>query len=66
MRLGGLSLRDAIQTATINPARVTKIPQRQQGLQEGDRADFIVFHYDEEAGKIEIEATYVDGERYLV
>ena len=49
MRLGGLSLRDAIQTATINPAKVTNIAKRQHGLVEGDRADFIVFRYDEEA-----------------
>jgi N-acetylglucosamine-6-phosphate deacetylase len=62
MRLGGLSLRDAIQTATINPARATGIPQRQHGLQEGERADFVVFTYDEEAKKIQIEAVYVDGE----
>ena len=61
MRLGGLSLRDSIQMATINPARVTNIPKQQRGLVEGDRADFIVFRYDEEAKKIEIEATYVDG-----
>jgi len=62
MQLGGLSLRDSIQTATINPARVTKIANRQQGLMTGDRADFIVFRYDEAAKKIEVEATYVDGE----
>ena len=62
MRLGGLSLRDAIQTCTTNPARCTGIPQRQLGLQPGDRADFVIFKYDEEARKIEIEATYVDGE----
>ena len=65
MRLAGLSLRDAIQTATINPARVTGIPQRQRGLREGDRADIVVFHYDEEAGKIAIEATYIDGQCYF-
>jgi N-acetylglucosamine-6-phosphate deacetylase len=61
MRLGGLSLRDAVQTATTNPARVTGIANRHRGLQPGDRADFIVFQYDEEAKKITIEATYVDG-----
>ena len=65
MRLGGLSLRDAIQMATVNPARTTNIPNRQEGLQEGERADFIVFRFDDEAKKIEIQATYVDGERYF-
>jgi N-acetylglucosamine-6-phosphate deacetylase len=61
MRLGGLSLRDAIQLATTNPARVTKIPKRQKGLIEGERADVVAFRYDEDAGKIAIEETYVDG-----
>lgn len=63
MRLGGLSLRDAVQTATTNPARVAKIEGRQKGLTEGERADFVLFRYNEDAGKIEIEATYVDGIR---
>lgn len=66
MRLAGLSLRDSIQMATVNPARVTNIPNRQKGLVEGDRADFVVFRYDEETGKIAIEETYVDGVCYRV
>jgi N-acetylglucosamine-6-phosphate deacetylase len=61
MRLGGLSLRDSIQLATTNPARVTNIPNRQKGLMEGDRADIIVFRYEEETGTVAIEETYVDG-----
>jgi len=65
VRLGGLSLRDSIQMATVNPARVTKIANRQQGLVAGDRADFIVFRFDEKAKKIEVEETYVDGVRYF-
>jgi N-acetylglucosamine-6-phosphate deacetylase len=64
MRLGELSLRDAIQTATVNPARHTKIARRQRGIAEGDRADFVLFHYDEGSGKIDIRATYIDGVRY--
>lgn len=63
MRLGGLTLRDSIQLGTTNPARVTRIANRQNGLVEGDRADFIVFRFDEEAKKIAIEETYVDGVR---
>jgi N-acetylglucosamine-6-phosphate deacetylase len=62
MHLGGLSLRDAIQTATTNPARATGIPHRQRGLHEGERADFVVFKFDEETQKIQLESTYVDGE----
>jgi N-acetylglucosamine-6-phosphate deacetylase len=65
MKLAGLSLRDSIQMATTNPARVTKIANRTQGLVEGDRADFIVFRYDEKAGKIAVEETYVDGVKWF-
>ena len=63
IKLGGLSLRDAVQMATTNPARVGKVPGRQQGLARGDRADFVVFHFDSEAHKISVEATYVSGEQ---
>ena len=65
MKLGGLSLRDAIQLATVNPARVTNIVGRQNGLMEGDRADVIVFRFEEETKKIAIEETYIDGRRYF-
>lgn len=64
MRLGELSLRDAIRTATVNPARHTKMERRQKGIAEGERADFVLFHYDEVSGKIDIRATYIDGMRY--
>ena len=63
VRLAGISMRDAFQTATVNPARVTNIPGRQNGLSEGDRADFIVFRYDESANRIAVEETWVDGTR---
>jgi N-acetylglucosamine-6-phosphate deacetylase len=61
MRIGGLSLRDSIQLATVNPARITNIADRQRGLVEGDRGDVIVFRFDDETKKVAIEATYVDG-----
>jgi N-acetylglucosamine-6-phosphate deacetylase len=64
MRLGCLSLRDAVQTATINPARVAQIARRTNGLVEGDRADFVLFKFDEATGKIDVQATYIDGVRY--
>ena len=43
IRLGGLTLRDALQTATINPARVINLEGRMQGLQTGERGDVIAF-----------------------
>ena len=63
INIARLTLRDAVQMATMNPARIGKIPNRQNGLIAGDRADFVVFRYDEEAKRIEVQATYVDGER---
>ena len=63
MRLAGLSLRDAVTLATRNPARVGRIPYRQRGLNTGERADLVLFRYDEPANKIEIQETYLNGER---
>jgi N-acetylglucosamine-6-phosphate deacetylase len=66
VRMLGISLSDSIQTATVNPARAAKIPQRQAGLVAGDRADFVLFRWDELNQRIQIEATYVDGVRGAV
>lgn len=63
VRLAGLSLRDAITMATRNPARVGRIPQRQRGLANGERADLVRFHYDAAAQEIEVVDTYAAGER---
>ncbi len=59
VRLAGLKLADAIQMASVNPARVTRIPSRQQGLATGDRGDIVVFT--RENGRITIQRTYVNG-----
>src|SRR5262249_25683121 len=58
VRIGRLSLRDAIQTATINPARLINLGGRMKGLQAGDRADIVVFRSKPE---LRIEAVYLDG-----
>ncbi len=52
MKLAGLSLRDAVQMATVNPARAANIPGRQRGLVTGERADLITFRV--ENGEIQI------------
>ena len=59
MKLAGLSLADAVRMATTNAARAGKLPGRQQGLAEGDRADFVLFRA--EAGNINVEETWVGG-----
>ncbi|MGI8989138.1 MAG: N-acetylglucosamine-6-phosphate deacetylase [Bryobacteraceae bacterium] len=63
IRIARLTLRDAVRMATTNPARIGRIAGRQNGLVAGDRADFVVFKYDEEAKRIDVQATYVDGVR---
>jgi N-acetylglucosamine-6-phosphate deacetylase len=59
MRIG-LTLDDALQTATVNPARLIHLEGRMQGLVPGDLADMVIFRNTE---TIEIEAVYLDGER---
>src|SRR5436190_16450624 len=41
MRLAGLSLAGAIRLATTNAARAGRVPNRQNGLAAGDRAEFV-------------------------
>jgi N-acetylglucosamine-6-phosphate deacetylase len=63
IRLGGVSLRDAITMAARNPARVGRIALRQRGLANGERADLVRFRYDDEAKEIQVVETYMGGER---
>jgi N-acetylglucosamine-6-phosphate deacetylase len=61
MKLAGLSLREAVTTATRNPARVGRIAGRQKGLVPGDRADIVQFRFNEERNQISIEKTFLSG-----
>ncbi len=60
VRLGEISLADAVRMATLNPARVGQVPGRTKGLAEGERADFVVFDFD---GQVRVRETWVDGEK---
>lgn len=62
MRLAGLTLPQALATATRNPARIGRIAGRQRGLEPGDRADIVEFRCNPETGTIEILRTFLDGE----
>lgn len=62
MRIANVPLADAIQTATINPARLIHLDGRMQGLVPGDRADLVMFRKN---ARLEIEAVYLDGERVI-
>ncbi len=61
MRMTGVSLVEAISMATRNPARVGRIAGRQRGLAAGDRADFVLFRYDNQTNAIEVVQTIVSG-----
>jgi N-acetylglucosamine-6-phosphate deacetylase len=61
MKIAGLNLRDAIALATRNPARIGRIAYRQRGLNPGDRADLVLFRYDEATKQIKILETYLSG-----
>jgi N-acetylglucosamine-6-phosphate deacetylase len=59
MRMTNISLRDAITMATINAARVGRIPNRQRGLAPGERADLVVFKM--ENGQVQVVETWISG-----
>ena len=63
MRLANLSLAQAVGMATVNAARAGRVPGRQQGLVAGDRADFVLFDFDEQKKAIQVKATYVGGQK---
>ena len=63
MKFAGLSLAEAVRLATVNPAKAGKVPGRTQGLVPGDRADLVLFRFDPQQKRIEVQATYVDGQK---
>jgi N-acetylglucosamine-6-phosphate deacetylase len=63
MKLAGLPLSDAVRMATANAAKAGNVPQRKNGLAAGDRADLVLFDYDESSKKIEVLETWLSGER---
>jgi N-acetylglucosamine-6-phosphate deacetylase len=63
MRFAGLSLKEAVQLATVNAAKAGAVPGREQGLAADDRADIVLFRFNEETKEIGVEATYISGEK---
>jgi N-acetylglucosamine-6-phosphate deacetylase len=63
VRLGRLSLREAIAMATVNPARAGRIAGRQRGLAPGEKADFVRFRWTDSPASLEIAETVVAGQR---
>lgn len=61
VRLGGISLPDALVMATVNPARVGRIAGRQRGLAPGEKADLVRFGWDSAAYSLQVKETIVAG-----
>ncbi len=62
MRIGGLSLADAVRMATINAAVAGKVPGRHLGLVPGERADIIEYRFNSVDLSISVRSTYLSGE----
>jgi N-acetylglucosamine-6-phosphate deacetylase len=61
VRLGGVSLREALTMATINAARVGRIPGRRR-LTPGEKADLVLFNWNERDRILAIQQTVVAGQ----
>ncbi len=59
--LGGITLREAIVMATINPARAGRISGRQRGISPGEKADVVEFDWNEAATKLTVRRTWLAG-----
>lgn len=60
MRMTGILLAEAVDMATVNPARIIHLEGRSKGLVAGERADLVMFRA---AQGITVEAVYIDGKR---
>ena len=61
VRLGSLSLREALAMATVNAARAGRIAGRLRGLSPGEKGDLVLFAWHEGSGQVSVEATVVAG-----
>lgn len=61
VRLGNISLRDAIAMATVNAARVGRIVGRQRGLSPGEKADLVRLRWRPGSHSLDVVETIVAG-----
>lgn len=61
VRLGAISLREALAMATANPARVARISGRQRGLAPGEKADLVRFEWNDTTRSLKVIETVVAG-----
>ena len=64
IRLGGISLPDAVTMATVNAARVGRIAGRSLGIVAGERADLVEFDYAQD--QLTIRRVWLSGESVYV
>lgn len=57
----GLPQDRALETITINPARILEVDDRVGSLEPGKDADFLLFDADPWDGRTKVAATYIDG-----
>jgi N-acetylglucosamine-6-phosphate deacetylase len=62
VRWGGVTLKTALEMATVNPVRAARIPAR-QGPAADDAGDLVRFQWDESACALEVVETVVAGRR---
>jgi N-acetylglucosamine-6-phosphate deacetylase len=62
VRLGAVTLGDAIRMATINPAVAARISARGKGLAVGEIADIVRIHWNDRLQALRVLETIVDGE----
>jgi N-acetylglucosamine-6-phosphate deacetylase len=61
VRLGGISLRDALAMATVNAARAGRIAGRQRGLAPGEKADLVRFRWSDSTQQLTVVETVLAG-----
>jgi N-acetylglucosamine-6-phosphate deacetylase len=61
VRLGSISLPQAIAMVTVHPARVARISGRRRGLAPGEHADLVRFQWDEAAHALRVIETVIAG-----
>ena len=61
VRLGEISLRDAIVMATVNAARAGRIQGRLRGLNPGEKGDLVRYRWDGGAKRLTVVETLVNG-----
>jgi N-acetylglucosamine-6-phosphate deacetylase len=61
VKMAGVTLREALAMATVNPARICRIAGRQRGLQPGEKADMVRFEWSEAPPSLTVIETIVSG-----